>query len=251
MCEAAECERKVYARGHCSRHYKQLLRHGQVQPDRAPVDCAVPGCGRKAVTRGWCHGHYLRWSRAGDVQEDVPLGRSGRACCSVPGCARPVASRGLCQPHRQRLLTNGVVDPDTPLREAPPGTGFVRDGYRSVPVPPEDRWLTGGRTPEAEHRLVMARALGRPLRGDESVHHRNGDRGDNRVENLELWSRFQPTGARVADKLTFAFELIRRYDPEAVRTLGLDLDPHTGAPWAATASGNAESPPSSIGQRAL
>lgn len=44
MCEAAGCEREVYARGHCPRHYKQLLRHGAVQPDRAPVVCAVPGC---------------------------------------------------------------------------------------------------------------------------------------------------------------------------------------------------------------
>lgn len=250
MCAAAGCDRGVYARGHCSRHYKQLLRHGEVQPDRAPALCAVGGCERVAVTRGWCHGHYLRWTRTGDVQEDVLLGRSGRSCCSVAGCARPVAGRGLCQPHRQRLLTNGTVDPDVPLRETP-GTGFVRNGYRSVPVPAEDRWLTGGKTPETEHRLVMARALGRPLRSDESVHHRNGDRSDNRLENLELWSRFQPTGARVADKLAFAFELIRRYDPEAVRTLGLDLDPETGAPWPEAPPSDAESPPSQTGQRAL
>lgn len=224
ICGAFGCERTVYARGHCARHYKQLLRHGEVRPDPVQASCAVASCNRRAVTRGWCHGHYLRWSRTGDVQPEVPLGRSGRTCCTVQGCARPIVSRGLCEPHRQRLLTNGDVDPDLPLRQIA-GVGFTRNGYVHVPVPREERWLAGGRSPIAEHRLVMARALGRPLGDDESVHHRNGDRGDNRLENLELWSRFQPTGARVADKVTWALEVLRRYDIEAMQALGLDLNP--------------------------
>lgn len=43
------------------------------------------------------------------------------------------------------------------------------------------------------------------------MHHRNGDRTDNRLENLELWTTSQPSGARVEDKLAWAIDLLTRY----------------------------------------
>jgi hypothetical protein len=59
-----------------------------------------------------------------------------------------------------------------------------------------------------EHILDAEELLGRYRLDGETVHHRNGIRDDNRAENLELWTRPQPTGMRVSDAIEWAHEII-------------------------------------------
>lgn len=219
-CSVTGCERVTYGRQQlCEAHYRRRRRTGHLsvhRPVGAPLptrECMVDNCEGRATERGLCHGHYLRLIRLGHVQDERPLGRRVNATCTVDGCDQAATARGLCDAHRYRK--HGDVREHVPVRKVA-GTGFIHHGYFWVPVPRELRHLTGGETPAAEHRLVMAQMLGRPLSPEESVHHRSGNRLDNRPENLELWSRWQPRGQRVCDKIEYALEILEWYLPSAL-----------------------------------
>lgn len=194
-------------------HYRRVLRRGKPGPPgplRSRGSCKVEGCEKPVDAKGLCHGHYQRLQRKSSLVLESPLRTPGRLC-SVPECGRPHKAKGFCAAHYKRVLNHGDPLADLPIREAL-GVGTIgRDGYRYVPVPNDLRHLTGGTSWIAEHRLVMAQHMGRTLSSDEQVHHINGNRTDNRLGNLELWSTSHPSGRRIDDLLEFAVVVLERY----------------------------------------
>lgn len=129
--------------------------------------------------------------------------------CYVEECGKKEFARKMCAMHYKRFQKYGDV---TTVRKSAgtlgKGNGWQHpSGYRLVSINAKVRF---------EHRVIMEKVLGRSLLPHENVHHINGVRSDNRVENLELWSKSQPAGQRVEDKTAWAIEWLRTYRPDAL-----------------------------------
>jgi hypothetical protein len=278
-CSTDNCDKTVLARKLCRHHYMKLYRTGQIEVTpkarRAPV-CQVAECNQPHKSQGYCAPHYRRWLRNGDpgpleIQEQF----STEGSCEGPECDRPILARRLCDTHyAQRKLgkaltpifkgqsplgpcsvagcTNqnnrtsglccghyrrkqdGEADWDRPIqRRAPDGSGWTNDkGYRVITVDGRQR---------LEHRVLAAELLGRGLLPTEEIHHKNGNRSDNRTDgefrldaegrlisgNLNLWSTTQPRGQEIGPKLDWVAEMIETYGGAWLPTL--EAHPRKGA----------------------
>lgn len=126
--------------------------------------------------------------------------------CVVDDCEKNKGKRDkYCPMHRARLSRHGDVHTVLKRGERKPEN---HDGYVRV--------ITDDGRRIFEHRYVMEKYLGRKLERHENVHHLNGVKDDNRIENLELWVKTQPCGQRASDLVDYAKEILRQYEPSAL-----------------------------------
>ena len=123
--------------------------------------------------------------------------------CRIDNCGRTIGAQKMCKMHWARWKRWG--DPRfVTVKIAKAG----KDGYVKIRVNQKGM---------LQHRHIMEQFLGRELLPEENVHHINGIRDDNRIENLEIWNTRQPKGQRIPDKIEYAIEILNQYAPHLLK----------------------------------
>lgn len=186
--------------------------------------CQIDECDFKHYARGWCLIHYNRWRKHGDPNILKPSKWHGPSMekCSYDGCEEYGRIKGLCRRHyelewerthiRSRDINGGRKTTDKRKK----GLGnLTKEGYVVLSGINHPNSF-GKRNRIAEHTLVMSESIGRPLYPWEIVHHKNGIRDDNSIENLELCTKYTHIkGQSIKD-------IVENYLPLYIEEYGLD-----------------------------
>ena len=113
--------------------------------------------------------------------------------CRVKGCEEIQYVKGYCKKHYTRFKRYGNPLGGSRFHY---GQGWINDqGYRMIGH-------------KRVQRVIMEKFLGRKLKESEIIHHKNGDRLDNRIENLEVTTQ-QIHGKKYSGKRKYYFCTVR------------------------------------------
>jgi hypothetical protein len=168
------------------------------RPARWCADCKKEAARRSATAWYEAHKHEIAdRARPSQTLEAKAAYRESRPPCAVEGCEKKKHyANGYCVRHGARVQRRGEPGPAGRLTQQ--RNNIDSAGYR--------RLQGGDPSSTLEHRQVVELVLGRPLEKYENVHHKNGLRADNRIENLEVWVTPQPKGQRPEDLIEWAVE---------------------------------------------
>jgi hypothetical protein len=152
------------------------------------VGCKVLGCNSPHKCHGYCSLHYQRWYIYGNAEEPYHwLGRpySGKDFICIickkkfyrPPSSFKKAKHQYCSRECGYLANKGVLKNITPIENR---KWFKSaKGYLATTI--RGKWLW-------QHRWVIENHIGRTLKKEEIIHHLNGIKNDNRIENLAICS---------------------------------------------------------------
>lgn len=232
LARPSEIDRK-FCSAACYRGYEKT--HGPLHDLPQPVQFNCKTCGKPfEMLPGALRAYEKKWGKQPQYCSRSCSGKGRmlsddkwQVFCVQCGKPMPIQRRPGGTINRQKKLCSTECRSKFRQEHAPNhdgrpvAKGRNRRGYITITLP---AYLSGSgkRKEMLEHRYVMEQHLGRPLLPNETVHHISGDRTDNRLENLELFSSRHGPGQRVVDKVAFAIAILTDY-PEFCSEAGYRL----------------------------
>lgn len=231
-CSVSWCVKNCVAKDLCHTHHRRMKKGKDLEkPFRQyayfQTHCNVEGCLNKHNSYGLCQAHYARKKRGIPLDRPWKTKPYDKEFCKVDGCNEDHYSRGYCTFHLQRFKRGKSFDD--------PRFVIIRDKTFDQIVWKINNcgYLTGSWQGKKviQHRVFWEIHHGRKLKTFENIHHINGIRDDNRIENLELWTKPQPCGQRPEDLVAWVIEHYREDVLRAIDTrLELPLQPQRQQP---------------------